>query len=133
MNAPTPESVREALDGFGPREQKILIGLFTVMVREPARVREREWIVEQLAELVLVTGEFEDTTPEEGLVVVRDFLTAHSDDLLNAAFLLFQRVGEDLAPRAAEGFGLEDAVQRALEYFPAASREDYESDSSRED
>ncbi len=119
MSEPTASEVRKALLHFDSRHQKIVSGLLVEMMKNPTRVRERDWVIEQLAELTLLTGDFEDATPESGAAAVREFVREHADEILNASFLLFQRVGMDLAPRAAEGFTLEDAVKCGLDYFPA--------------
>lgn len=120
MSEPTPSEVRQALSHFDGRQQKIVSGLLVAMMQNPTRVKERDWIVEQLAELTLLTGEFEDESPESGAQAVKDFVGSNLDEILNAAYLLFQRVGLDLAPRAAEGFSLEDAVKVAVDYLPTA-------------
>jgi hypothetical protein len=115
---PTPAAVRSALAGLDARGQKIVVGLLTVMVKSPDRVREREWIAEQLAQVTLLTGEVEADSAQATVAAVQDFLGERSADLLNATYLLFQRVGLDLAPRAAEGFGFEEALASALTYLP---------------
>ena len=122
MEAPTPDDVRGALAGLDEHQQKIVIGLLSVMINEPQRVREREWMAERLTELTLLTGEFEADTPQGGVQAVEAYLLEHSGDLLRASVLLFQRVGLDLAPRAKTGgFTFEDAVQTGLAYMPGAT------------
>jgi len=120
MSEPTQREVCQALLHFDGRQQKIVSGLLVAMMQNPTRVKEREWIVEQLAELTLLTGDFEDETPESGAQAVKEFVGSNADEILNATYLLFQRVGLDLAPRAAEGFGLEDALKVAVGYLPPA-------------
>lgn len=120
MDVPTPDAVRAALAPFDEPRQKIVAGLVAVMMRNAPQVRDREWIARQLTEVTLLAGEFEADTPQDGVGAVREFLRANGDDLLNASYLLFRRVGADLAPRAAEGFDLEDAMRQALGYFPDA-------------
>ena len=51
MDAPTSEDVRRALANFDAPRQKIVAGMLTVMIKNPGRVREREWMSEQLTEL----------------------------------------------------------------------------------
>jgi len=53
MNAPTPDDVRRALAGLDTPEQKIVAGMLAIMVREPARVRDREWMAERLTSMVM--------------------------------------------------------------------------------
>ena len=67
MDAPTPDEVRHALAHFDDQRQKIVAGMLTVMIENPKRVREREWIAEQLTQVTLVAGEFEADTPEASI------------------------------------------------------------------
>ncbi len=117
MTSPTPDEVRAALAGFDANHQKIVAGLLTVMMKSPEKVRDREWIARQLTELTLLAGEFEADNPQDGVKAVQDFLQAHSEEILRATFLLFQRVGLDMAPRVEEGFTFEEAMQCGLSYF----------------
>ncbi len=123
MAAPTPEEVRSALVDFDARHEKIVAGMLTVMIKNPNRVRDREWMAEQLTELTLLASEFEVKSTPDGVRVIQDFLQRHSEELLRASFLLFQRVGLDLAPRAAEGFTFEEAMECGLQYLPSAKDE----------
>jgi len=118
METPSPEDVRAALAKFDNRHQKIVIGMLTMMVRDPKRVREPEWISERLTEVTLLAGDFEADSPHEGVRAVQEFLAGSSVELLRASYMLFQRVGLDLAPHAAEGFTLEDALRCGLSYVP---------------
>jgi len=118
MEAPTPQEVRCALAAFDAREQRIVAGLLALMIREPQRVREREWIAERLTEVTLLAGEFEADSPQAAVSAVQAFLQDRAGALLPATFLLFQRVGLDLAPRAAGGFSFEEALRCGLEYLP---------------
>jgi hypothetical protein len=117
---PTPEDVRRALAPLDVREQKIVGGLFALMVQHPDRVRDREWIAEQLAQVVVLAGEFAVDSPDEGVLAVKTYLEENAEELLKGALLLFQRVGLDLAPRAEQGFTLEEALQLGLGYLPAS-------------
>jgi hypothetical protein len=119
MDSPTQEDVRHALASFDERLQKIVAGMLAVMIKEPSRVREKEWIVERLAEVTVMAGEFAADNPQDGVRVVQAFLEAHAEELLRACFLLFQRVGLDLAPRAAAGFTFDEALRCGLEYLPS--------------
>ncbi len=123
-NAPSPDDVRAMLAGFDQRERKIIGGLVTVMMRDATRVREHEWIAEQLTQVTLLAGGF-DTDGDAAATVadVGAFLRARSADLLAAAFALFQRVSQDLSSRADEGFTFEDAVSQALGYFAPAQND----------
>ena len=65
----------------------------------------------------LVVNFEEDLGPEQGMWEVQTYVRENVNPLLNACYLLFQVVGEDLAPRVDEGFSREDAVAHALGYF----------------
>jgi hypothetical protein len=117
MTVPTPEDVRAALAGFDTRQQKIVAGLLTVMMKNPDQVRDREWIARQLTELTLLAGDFDADSPNEGVQAIQDFLQQHSEEILRATFLLFQRVGLDMEPRVEEGFTFEEALQCGLGYM----------------
>lgn len=123
METPTQDEVRSALAPLDAREQKIVAGMLTVMIQHPSQVRDREWIAEQLTHLALLAGEFEADSAQAGVEAVQEYLQARAEELVRASFLLFQRVGLDLAPRAAEGFTFEEAVARGLEYFSPAVAE----------
>jgi len=124
MEGPTPEEVRRALAPLDARAQRVVVGLLTVMIREPTRVRNREWIGRQLTELVLATDSYEEGSLDEGVQAVQDYLSRHAAELLSTSYLLFQRVGLDLAPRASEGFTLEDAVRHAAGYLPSGAQDE---------
>lgn len=132
MDSLTPEAVRRSLAAFDARHQKIVTGLLVVMMRAPQRVRDREWMSEQLTQITLLAGEFEADTPAEGVRAVHEFLRAHAQELLSAALLLFQRVGLDLAPHAAAGFSFEEALRLGLAYLPSAETASPRDESPRE-
>lgn len=119
--APTSADTRAALAELDARHQKMVTGLFSVMVGSPQRVHDREWMAEQLIQVTLLAGGYEADSPDQGPDVVRVIeteLRVHAPALLRAALLLFQRVGLDLAARAKEGFSFEDALAQALSYLP---------------
>jgi hypothetical protein len=120
MDTPTADEVRGSLAGLDVRQKKIVGGMLAVMIKNSHRVRDREWITEQLAHLTLLAGEFEAGSTQEGLESVRDYLRENVGVLLNACYLLFQRVGLDLEPTAATGFSFEEALGQALGYLGSA-------------
>lgn len=120
MDFPDPDVVRRALANLDARDSRIVAGLLAMMMREPQRVRDREWMAERLTQVTLLAGELEADTPKDGVRRVQEFLLERAEPLLGAALLLFQRVGLDLEPRAAAGFTLEEALGVGLAYLPAA-------------
>ena len=117
MRTPTVQEVRDALAPLDPRQHKLVGGMIAVMMKHPDRVRDRDWLAEQLTEVTLLAGGFEAPSGPNLVEEVRTFLSSHVDVLLNACFLLFLRVASDLAPRAASGFTFEDAMAQAMSYF----------------
>jgi hypothetical protein len=103
----------------------VVAGLVTVMMRHPARVREREWMAEQLASVALLAGDDEAESAAAAAEQLQAWLRERADGLLEAAFLLFGRVGLDLAPRAGELTPAE-ALAHALDYLsdPRPAREE---------
>ena len=122
MELPSPDEARVQLAGLSQRERKIVGGLFAVMVREPTKVRDREWLLGRLAQVAALSNDGGDpeSDPTTDLEALQGYLAEHHDRLLGAAFLLFHRVAVDLEAQAAEGFGFEDAMGRALAYLTGA-------------
>jgi hypothetical protein len=115
------EGLRATLAAFDPRQQKIVGGVVAVMIENPERVRDREWMVEQYTHIVLFACDFEDVAGvQEGTERVQAYARDNIHPILNACYQLFQCVGDDLAPRVAEGITREEAVGHALGYFAPA-------------
>jgi len=112
MAEPTPDDVRRALAPLDARGQKVVAGLLTVMIKSPDKVRDREWIAEQLTHLVLLAGDFEVDSVQDGVAAVQTYLQENAESQVTGALLLFQRVGLDMAPRAEAGFTFEEAMQQ---------------------
>ena len=121
METLTPADVRAALAGLDETQQKIVVGLLAAMIREPGQVREREWIAEQLTEFALVAGGFQADSAADSVEALQVYLRANADTLLSSAYLLFQRVGLDLAARVDEGFSFEEAMELGVAYLPAGA------------
>ncbi len=112
------DALRTTLAGFDTRQQKIVGGVVAVMIENPERVRDREWIVEQYTHIVLFACDFDDVSGvQEGTERVQAYARENIDTILNACYRLFQRVGDDLAPRVKDGISREEAVAHALSYF----------------
>jgi hypothetical protein len=113
----SPDDVRRRLSALDERSAKVVAGLVTVMMRHPARVREREWMAEQLASVALLAGDFEADSAQGAAADLQAWLRGRTDGLLEAAFALFGRAGLDLAPRAGQ-LTPEEALAHALAYLP---------------
>ena len=124
---PSPDDVRHRLAELDGRSAKVVAGLVTVMMRHPARVREREWMAEQLAHVALLAGDVEADSARTAAAELQTWLRGRADGLLEAAFLLFGRAGLDLAPRAGR-LTPEEALAHALGYLPEARAASVERD-----
>ena len=119
MAEPDPRAaLRITLATFDDRRKKIVGGILAVMIENPDAVQIREWISEQLAQVTLLTADFEhldDVT--QGVAEVQAYVQSNADSILGACFQLFQFTAEDLAPRVSEGITRQDALVHALGYF----------------
>lgn len=124
MNAlPDRDALRATLNTFDDRKKKIVGGMIVVMIENPERVKEREWIAEQYTQVALLASEFEGIgSVNEGVERIQAYVRETMDEVLNACFLLFQFTAEDLAPRLSEGVTREDAVTHALTYMTGGPR-----------
>ena len=112
------EGLRDTLERFDETQKKIVGGLIAVMIENPNLIRDREWIAEQFTQVTLLAVDIEkEPGPEQGMRKVQSYVQENVNPLLNACYLLFQVVGEDLASRVEEGFSREEAVAHALGYF----------------
>ncbi|HMQ22866.1 MAG TPA: hypothetical protein PKE00_10280, partial [Planctomycetota bacterium] len=78
-------ALRARLAALTARDQKIVLGLFAVFIRQPQQVRDREWVAEQLAHLTLLAGDFEADTALDGVESVRSYLAQRGSDLVERA------------------------------------------------
>lgn len=118
MDAPSPDDVRAALALLDARRQKIVAGMFGLMIQNANQVGDREWMARQLTEMTVLAGDIEADSADEAIQAVQAYLGEHAEELLRASVLLFQRVGLDLAPRASEGFTFDEAMRIGLDYMP---------------
>jgi len=115
---PTSTALRRQLAELHPRQQKLVGGMITVMLRNANRIHEREWITEQFTQLALLVTESElAEDPVQAAQDTQEFAQANINPVLNASFALFLRVRADLSEQDPKPPGFDDAVARALSYF----------------
>ena len=120
--APDRDALRATLADFDDRQRKIVGGMIAVMIENPHRVREREWISEQFTHVTLLASGFEDVASvQAGMDQVQAYVRTNVTPLLNACFLLFLCVAEDMEGREDEAT-TEEAVIQALRYFPGGTQ-----------
>ncbi len=119
MEQPSIEELRTRIADLDAPQKKILGAIVTTMFQNATRVKEREWISEQFFAATLLAIDFSDgaDSAAQSNERAQAYTKANIDVVLNAAYLLFQQVGVDMAPRAKTGFTLDDAVEQALSYF----------------
>ncbi len=114
---PSPAELRAELAALSHDARKIVGGLVVVMMREPGRVREREWLLETYTLLAAEALGLGDAEVER----LEAFVRSERDATLNAAFGLFLRVAADLeglgANPGAPPATLGQATVVALSYF----------------
>lgn len=112
---PEPADLRAELAGLSQTARKVVGGLVVVMMREPERVRDREWLLENYTLLSSEALGLGDDEVEQ----LKEFVRSERDAVLNATLRLFLRVARDL-----EGIGgqptLGQATMVALSYFETA-------------
>ncbi len=112
------DDLRATLADFDTRRKKILGGLIAVMIENPDAVRDREWMSKQLAQLTMLSADFEHLEDvQQGVAEVQAYVRENAPDILSAALQLFRFTAEDLAPRVQDGLTKQDALAHALSYF----------------
>jgi hypothetical protein len=123
MEIPDRPALRAALAALAPAAQKTAAGVIVLMMREPTRVRDREWLSEvftRVAGRALGLAEKPSAAETEEL---RRFARRNHREVLNLCAALFVRVAEDLVssgtpPASAD---LAQATRIALGYFAPGS------------
>lgn len=108
---PTPEQVRTLVAPLDAIDRKVLGGLVALMMAEPSKVRDPEWMSERFVQVSVVAlgaGDDEAAATDADVERVRDYATRRMPDLMLAAASLFVRTAEDLRGRAG-GFTFDDA------------------------
>jgi hypothetical protein len=121
---PTPDEMRAELAQLDTLQQKVAGALMPVLFQNADKLRDREWVTEQLSHVTLLALEL-DREPEAGgvgagpedLARVQAYVRDNREVVLNSCFRLFLRVGEDMAGRAEKGFSLQEATVQALGYM----------------
>jgi hypothetical protein len=115
-STPEPAVLRAELAALGDEARKVVGGLVVVMMREPERVRDREWLLENYTLLASEALGLGDGRLDE----LQTFVLAQRDAVLNATMRLFLRVAADLSGLGGEST-LGQATIIALSYFETAS------------
>lgn len=121
MSSPPDRSILRAdlakLDGDA---RKVVGGLVAVMIQAPESVKDREWMGEQLTQVLLLVRQDQlEALPDagSGMEVVHRELAARGEEWTRLAFRVFTATAEDLAPRLADGVTREQALVHAMGFL----------------
>ncbi len=128
MPVPSRDELRCELANLDATQKKLVGGVLAVLFQRPERIRDREWLVEQFTQVVLLAadegglGEKLAATQHahQGVDVVQEYVRRNIDRVLNACIALFVHVADDV--RGAEGATATDAMLQALTYFDGHTR-----------
>ena len=109
---PSPEDLKAQLMGLGEDERKVIAGMVVLMMKEPDKVRDREWLMEAYTHISAQALEMGD----ERLNELKALIQERRDLVLNASFALFFRVAQDAA-QAGGTPTLAQATVMAMAYF----------------
>jgi hypothetical protein len=126
VEIPDRTSLRSELAALTPAAQKTAAGVIVVMMREPERVRDREWLLEVFTRVAGRALGFPERPSAAQTDELRRFARQNHRQVLNLCAALFVRVAEDLlasgqAPASAD---LATATRLALGYFVKQSDAD---------
>lgn len=115
MEIPSLDAVRAQIPELDKVEQKVLGGFLVLMVSNGPRVAQREWISENFTRLAVAALELrQEGDVDADLDKVKAFVQASMDRVLNIAYPLYKHLADEMAQQ--EGFSMEDACRRAMEY-----------------
>lgn len=108
---PTPDDVRALVAELDDRDRKVVGGLVTLMIAEPTRVRDHDWLAERFVHVAVLAHESpvdEERATTEDVETVQAYAKARMPSILNTAFALFFRTAEELK-LLGESYTIDDA------------------------
>jgi len=111
QRVPSADDVRALVRPLDQLDRKVLGGLLALLMTEPARIRDREWVAQQFVQLAVVAHGFdggEDAVSSDDVELVQLYAERRMPAILPAMFALFVRVADDLRARGG-AFALDDA------------------------
>jgi hypothetical protein len=119
MEIPDRPTLRAGLAALSPLASKTAAGVIVVMMREPSRVRDREWLAEVFTRVAAKALELPEPLGAEGSRELQRFVRREHRQVLNLCAALFVRVAEDLLSAGGDParFDLAQATRLALGYF----------------
>ena len=113
-SSPLPESaeLRTFLMGLEEGQRKVIAGLVVLMMKEPEKVRDREWLMEAYTHVSAQAHEMGDARLDELQVILK----RDRDLILNTSFQVFLSVARDAADAGGTPT-LAQASVMAMAYF----------------
>jgi|FLOH01.1.fsa_nt_gi hypothetical protein len=112
LTSPEPDRLHTDLMALAEGPSKIVAGLVVLMMKEPQKVRDREWLMEAYTHIAAQALEMGDARLQE----LQEIIRTERDSVLNLSFQLFMRVAEDAAALGGTPT-LAQASMMALAYF----------------
>jgi hypothetical protein len=116
QSVPSPAQVKELIAPLDALDRKILGGLVALMMTEPERIRDQEWMSEKFVHVSVIAHGFADDGPAstEDVARIQAYAQSRMPDIVLCAANLFVRVAEDLRERTEKpDFETARAVVRA--------------------
>ncbi|MGE3175582.1 MAG: hypothetical protein AB7O97_23360 [Planctomycetota bacterium] len=121
---PTADAVRALIRPLDDLDRKVLGGLIALMIAEPGKIRDQEWLAQSFVQVsVVALGVAEDaesadaTATDADVERVQQYATARMPDLVLAAASLFVRTAEDL--REGDGPATMEAAREIVQGYLA--------------
>lgn len=108
-----------------PREEQKLIGsLMALLLQDPHKAREREWVAEQVTQLFLLTHKEAIEAHQDqssALAFIESEVRKKAPVWVELTFALFHQTAQDLTPLLKDGLSRGDALAHAMTYFCPAT------------
>ena len=115
---PTPEQIHQRIGALDDRGRRIVGSLTVLLISEPQRARDQEWLAERFTQLTVVGHGFDEESPsEDEVAVVERYVRAHIGEHVGLSLAVFVRIAEDLKDAGGEPpYGLDDSFGRVKGY-----------------
>ncbi len=116
---PTPDEVRELVRELDDRERKIAGGMLALMIVEPTKSRDQEWMSERFVQVAVVAHGFDPQgahATTEDVATIESYARDHMGRIVKVALALFVRTAEELRD-LGEGYTFDDAQRIVAGYL----------------
>ena len=99
---PTQAALRAVIGQLDALDRKVLGGLVTLMIHEPTRIRDREWMAERFVQVAVVAHGFDQAGADDataGVAVIEGYGRLRMGAIVRTALALFVRTAHELEAR----------------------------------